>query len=142
MNTRSRTLLAGTLLAFSSMGIGLMPYSPSQIGSVHTVWAAAGIFPGAGSGGLALSDVNNAETNLTTATVKARDGEDVGIVHALTRGADGKIKTVQVQISSSPSMRGGIVILDAHSLIYLSDDNVIQTSLTQHQVANMPRVDG
>jgi len=138
MNARARMLVAGTaLLALSSMSIGLVPIGAPQ-SRIASVWAADSLPEHAA--GVSLSDISNAETRLTTATVKTRDGENLGSVHTVTRGADGKIKTVQVNVVQAPAMQGGIVVLDARGLVYLADDNVIQTSLTRRQVENLPRV--
>jgi hypothetical protein len=95
-----------------------------------------------------LSEVDNAESTLTTARVKDRDGVQLGQVHGITRGVDGEIKTVQVALdpkpaaSPKPAPKGSedVVALSAHDMVYLREPNVILASVTREEAEALPRL--
>lgn len=93
---------------------------------------------------LGLSEVDRAESTLTTATVKDRRGAELGRVHGVTRGADGEIKTVQVTMAAGgegPADDERIIVLDARGAIYLPQSNEIRTSVTRAQARTMPQME-
>jgi len=93
---------------------------------------------------VSLSEVDNAESTLTTARVKDRDGAQLGSVHGITRGANGEIKTVQVALDQAPATAGRsetVVALAAQDMVYLREPNIILVSITREEARSLPRLE-
>ena len=130
MNLPMRKLDIGAAILVANIVVALAILSVNGA----PAWAADRAMPETGIG---LSDVSNAENTLVTAKLKASDGGILGQVHALTRGTDGKIRTVEIALNNGP-----VVALDAGGLVYLSNRNLILTPLTANQVRSLPPLQG
>ena len=89
--------------------------------------------------GVNLSEVNNAESTLTGAAVKDRNGAPIGSVHGMTRDAGGAIKTLQVTLAQPDA--AGVVVLDAQKTVYLPASNVIVASISREEARSLPRLE-
>ena len=127
MIAHSRSFIIGAAL---SAGLGIFVALSSE----------AEESTGVGRAQVRLSEVDNAESTLTTAMVKDRQGAEIGRVHGMTRGADGEIKTVQVTLGRPSATETGVVALDARDMVYLPQPNVILASVSREEASAMPRL--
>jgi hypothetical protein len=124
MAARRRKLIAGICLAFT---VGVWAAIASQAEEAKP------------QAQINLSIVSKAETSLSGATVRDRQGAEIGRVHGLTRGVDGEIKTVQVARTES-GRANGVIALDARDMVYLPQENAILTPVNRATAATLPAI--
>jgi hypothetical protein len=98
----------------------------------------AQITPGEIAAGLNGIDVPNPAATLSTAAVKTSDGKAVGEVRSVVVGPNGKANAVIVEVGGFLNVGERAVAIDAKTLTYLKDRNILVASLSKSDIEKMP----
>lgn len=90
---------------------------------------------------VAASEVQDPAKTLATAEVKTRSGEPVGEVKAVEVNPDGTAKAIKADVGGFLGMGERQVNMDAGSLKYIKDRNILVTDMTKPQIQNLAPVD-
>lgn len=82
--------------------------------------------------GISLTDVPNARTELQSATIETRTGQEIGTVQSVEVDADGTPRAVQADVD------GRRVSIDPNDLVYVKENNALVTDLTKPEIENLP----
>jgi hypothetical protein len=82
--------------------------------------------------GVSLTDVPNVRSELQSAKIETRNGEEIGTVQSIEVNSDGTARAVKAEVN------GRRVSLDPNNLVYLKSQNALVTDLSPPQIENMP----
>jgi len=89
---------------------------------------------------VAASEVEDPAKTLATAEVKTRAGDPVGEVKAVEVNPDGTAKAIKADVGGFLGMGERQVNMDAGSLKYIKDRNILVTDMTKPQIQNLAPV--
>jgi hypothetical protein len=84
--------------------------------------------------------VDNPKQTLSTAQIKSLWGDDLGRVHSVDV-ADGKLKSVDANVTAAPGAKPRVVRIDPARLKYVRSRNLLLTTMSKPDLEKLPKAD-